>query len=307
MKRRAKMRIIDLKTMQQAEIYSNTVVALGTFDGCHMGHLTVFRTAFLEAKRTKAKSIVYTFEANPHENKKSILTLDEKIKIIRKSGIDYVAIDDFSAVKNLDGESFVNKILIDKLKAIKAVCGFNYRFGKNAICTPKELREFFEKKAGSVLICDEISFENEVVSSTLIRNHIEKGSIERILPYSKPYSIYAKVLEGKRLGRTIGIPTINQIIPEGKIVPMKGVYITECEIGEDVYPSVTNVGTRPTVEENGQENMETHIIGYDGNLYSSYVRVNFYKKLREEKKFESIEELKKEIESNIKEAVEYFK
>ena len=124
---------------------------------------------------------------------------------------------------------------------------------------------------------------------------------------ANPYSIYAIVEHGKELGRTIGIPTINQKIPQDKIVPARGVYITECEIGEDVYPSITNVGVRPSVDENGQENIETHIIGVSGNLYGSGVRVNFYKKIRDEKKFESIALLKKEIEKNIQASIEFFK
>ena len=111
----------------------------------------------------------------------------------------------------------------------------------------------------------------------------------------------------QRESRTIGIPTINQLIPEEKIAPQKGVYITECEIGEDVYPSITNVGTRPTVETDGKENIETYIIGYNGDLYHSSIRVNFYKKIRDEKKFSSLIDLKEQIEKDINEAKTYFK
>ena len=105
----------------------------------------------------------------------------------------------------------------------------------------------------------------------------------------------------------MGLPTINQKIPDGKIVPKMGVYITECEIGEDVYPSITNVGVRPTTDTEGEINVETHIIGYSGILYGSYIRVNFYKYLRPEKRFDSSEELFMEIERNKQSAVEYFK
>ena len=221
--------------------------------------------------------------------------------------IDYVAIEEFDSIKELSGQDFVKGILQDKLKAICGVCGFNYRFGKNASCDCNDLNEFFEKSGGSVVICGEIKLQGQTISSTLVRKLIENGEVEEILAFSPPYSIYAKVLQGKMLGRTIGIPTINQQIPNDKICTKRGVYITECEIGEDVYPAITNVGTRPTVEENGQENIETHIIGYDGILYSSYVRVNFYKRLRDEKKFDSIDELKKQIESDVQEAIKYFK
>jgi riboflavin kinase/FMN adenylyltransferase len=140
-----------------------------------------------------------------------------------------------------------------------------------------------------------------------LRSFIENGELDRLCEVATPYSIYATVEHGKELGRTIGIPTINQRIPSDKITPARGVYITECEIGEDVYPSVTNVGVRPSVDTDGAENMETHIIGFNGNLYGSGVRVNFYKKIRDEKKFSSIEELKAEITSNISLAIEFFK
>ena len=301
------MQIFDLKTMHKCEITEGTIVALGTFDGCHTGHMSVFRNAFLKAKSLKLKSVVYTFSSLPKKEAKCILTLDEKIKHIKNCGIDYIAIDDFDSVKNLQGEDFANQVLIGTLNAKGASCGFNYRFGKDATCTCSDLQKIFEKIGGSVEICDEIVYEGGSVSSTHIRQLIEKGRVEEILPLSAPYSVYAKIVEGKKLGRTIGIPTINQEIPKEKVSPKKGVYITECEIGEDVYPSITNVGTRPTVEHSDKENMETHIIGYDGILYSSFVRVNFYKRVRDEIRFDSLDELKKQIELDIIEAINYFK
>ncbi len=301
------MQIFDLKTMQQCEITENTIVALGTFDGCHTGHMSVFRNAFLKSKALKIKSVVYTFSALPKKDAKSILTLDEKIKCIKKCGIDYIAIEDFDNVRSLEGADFVNQVLIGKLNAIGASCGFNYRFGKNASCTCSDLQELFEKIGGSVEICKEIVYNGDLISSTHIRQLIEVGEVERILPFSAPYSVYAKVLEGKKLGRTIGVPTINQEIPNEKVAPKRGVYITECEIGEDVYPAITNVGTRPTVGDGNKENMETHIIGYDGILYSSFVRVNFYKRIRDEIRFNSLDELKNQISLDKEEAIKYFK
>ncbi len=305
------MKIYDLKTMQECEINSETAVALGTFDGCHLGHMSVIRSAFQKAKLLKIKSLVYTFDEIPKSKSnnqiKAILTIEEKIKFIRKSGIDYIAIDSFDSVKDIEGDVFVESILKSQLKAKCVSCGYNYRFGKNAKYTGENLKNFFKNSRECVDICQKISVNNEDVSSTLIRQKISNGSVENILEYSAPYSIYAKVIEGKKLGRTIGIPTINQQIPSEKITPKKGVYITECEIGEDVYPSITNVGLRPTVENTDKENMETYIIDYDGNLYGSFIRVNFYKRLRDEVKFGSLEELKAQIQKDIEEAKSYFK
>lgn len=305
------MIVYDLKTMQACEPRKNTVVALGAFDGCHIGHLTVFKEAHLMAKSLGCKSLVYTFDSVPKTKSngvpKSIHTLNEKIRHIAGAGIDYIAIDSFEDVKDIEGREFVKSILMDKLRAKGAVCGYNYRFGKGAECDSEALKEILENYGGRVKICGGVCVFSNIVSSSLIREKIIAGEVEEILNMCSPYSVYAPVVEGKRLGRTIGVPTINQIIPKEKITPKRGVYVTECEIGEDVYPSVTNVGVRPSVEENGEINMETHIIGYSGNLYGSYVRVNFYKRLRDEIRFSCLDELKKQIEKDASEAVKYFK
>jgi riboflavin kinase/FMN adenylyltransferase len=302
------MTIYDLKTMQICEIYESTIVALGTFDGCHEGHRAVFGQTVRSAIKNKAKSVVFTFTAPPSKDKKkSIYTLEEKIRFIRKTGIDYLAVENFDAIKDYDGRTFFEKILVDSLKAKGAVCGYNYRFGKMAHCNADSLKDFFKNVGGSVDICPEITYLGKTVSSSRIRKEIEEGNVEDILAYSDPYTVYAIVEHGKKLGRVMGTPTINQHIPKEKIAPKKGVYITECEIGEDVYPSITNVGNRPTTDgENAPENIETHIIGFDGDLYSSYIKVNFYKYLRGEIKFSSVDELKKQIAMDCTLARDYF-
>lgn len=300
------MVIYDLKTMQACEIQEKTVIALGTFDGCHMGHAAVLQNAFYMAKERGVKSLVYTFDTIP-KGDRAILTLEEKIKAIRKFQIDYIAIDSFEEIKGLKGEDFVKDVLQGKLKGIGASCGFNYRFGKNASCDANNLKELFEKNGGSVQISDKITYDGTVICSSLIRKKIESGDLEEILSYARPYSIYAPVIHGKGLGKNMGIATVNQQLPNEKVVPRTGVYITECEIGEDVYPSVTNVGYRPTTDgENTYLNVETHIIGYSGDLYYSWLRVNFYRYLREEKCFDSLEGLISQIKNDINEARNYF-
>ena len=302
------MTVYDLKTMQICEIRENTVVALGFFDGCHAGHAAVFASCRALAHKMGAKSAVYTFSTLPkNKDAKCIFSLDERIKAIRKSGVDYLCIEDFESVMDLDASEFLEGVLCEKLHAVGACCGFNFKFGKGAVANASDLAKFFQNRGGCVNICDKILHRKSPLSSSLLRSFIEKGELEALCEVANPYSIYAIVEHGKELGRTIGIPTINQKIPQDKIVPARGVYITECEIGEDVYPSITNVGVRPSVDENGQENIETHIIGFSGNLYGSGVRVNFYKKIRDEKKFESIALLKKEIEKNIQASIEFFK
>ena len=149
--------------------------------------------------------------------------------------------------------------------------------------------------------------KGQVISSTLIRELIKNGDVEELLNIMGTYSIYATVEKGKGLGKELGVCTINQQLPFGKIVPKCGVYVTECELGEDVYPAVTNVGYRPTTDgENTHLNVETHIMNYSGSLYGSCVRVNFYKYIREERRFSSLDELVAQIERDKMESQKYF-
>ncbi len=306
------MEVFDLKTMQKTDIYENTIVALGTFDGCHYAHQRVLGEAFYMAKAKGVKSLVYTFYQSPKSSlDKSIgnvFTFEEKVKAFQKVGIDYLAVDNFLDVKDMSANDFFEKILMDKLKAVGASCGYNYKFGNKRGGDATLLSTlFWEKVGGRVKVSDKIEINGQTVSSTLLRSLVENGNVEALYDLGTRYSIYSRVEEGKKLGRTIGFPTINQEIPQEKIIPCKGVYITECEIGEDVYPAISNVGVRPSVETNSEINVETHIIGYDGVLYGSYVRVNFYKFLRNEQKFESLEELKNQIFADTEKAKIYFK
>lgn len=302
------MVVYDLKTMQVSEIKENTVVALGTFDGCHRGHASVLQNAFYKAKELGLKSVAYTLDTSSAKNQALIMTLEEKIKAIKKFGIDYIALEELENVQNLSGEEFVNTVLKDSLKTVFATCGFNYHFGRGAKCGVADLERFLKNSGGSVQISEKIVLDNTPVSSTLIRGFIENGEVERLLSVSAPYSIYAEVERGKGLGSRHGFATINQHMPAGKVIPKQGVYITECEIGEDVYPAITNVGVRPTTDgENARMNVETHIIGYTGDLYYSWLRVNFYKYLRDERKFDSIEELKRQIDKDKDKAISYFR
>lgn len=301
------MRIYELKAMQGCEITKPSIVALGDFDGCHVGHRAVFSESVRLAKSINAVTVAYIFEKGKSAQR-SIHTLEEKIRAVRQMGIDYIAIDDFDRVKNMSGDEFVKTVLIGELNAKGATCGYNYRFGKGALCSAEDLKSFFENLSGSVRICGKIEQNGVPVSSTLLREYIENGRVEELLEISAPYSILSEVISGKGLGRKMGVATINQLIPEFKVVPKRGVYITDCQVGEDVYPCVTNIGLRPTVddEKTATVNMETHIIGYEGNLYLSYVRVNFYKYIREEMKFPSIEALISQIQRDIEASVEYL-
>ena len=155
------MTVYDLKTMQRCDVRESVVLALGTFDGCHEGHRAIFGGAQRLAVKMKAKSGIYTFSFIPNSSvllKKSIFTLEEKIKYMQRTGLDYLIVDEFDYVKSMSGESFVNDVLVSKLKCVGAVCGYNYRFGKNAGCNADDLADFFKKVGGCVDICPKITF-----------------------------------------------------------------------------------------------------------------------------------------------------
>ena len=192
------MVIYELRTMQICEIRERTVVALGTFDGCHAGHASVFSSCCALARKMGVKSVAYTFSSLPKNKipgseQRQIFSLDEKIKAIRRGSIDYVCIESFEDIMNIDGNEFLSSVLVDKLHAIGACCGFNFRFGKGASRTAYDLKTFFENIGGCVNICDKIPYGNDALSSSLLRSFIENGKVERLLPVSAPYSIYAKV------------------------------------------------------------------------------------------------------------------
>ena len=171
----------DLKSMQICEIGEPTVVALGTFDGCHAGHLSVFRSCQSLARELNVKSAVFTFSSSPKDffaNRAGVylFSLEEKIRAIRQAGIDFLCVEDFSSVAELDGTSFLNDILSGRLHAVGACCGFNFRFGRGASFGADELRDFFENRGRCVRICDKIELDGHTLSSTFIKEKIRWAS-----------------------------------------------------------------------------------------------------------------------------------
>ena len=285
------------------------VITLGNFDGVHIGHQALLKTAVNESAADNICSAVWSLKYNPAEYPVSYLTdIREKISLFESAGIDMAVFDDFDAVKDYSPERFVDEILIGRFNCVTAVCGFNYHFGKNGAGTAETLNRLMTERGRKCIIVNPVMYSGETVSSSRIRSHITNGDMEYVQALlGRPFSIKLTVISGNRIGRTIGMPTINQIFPDRHIVPANGVYCTRCEIDGKVYNSVTNIGTRPTVTDSDIHIIcETHIIGYDGDLYGREIKVSFYKKIRDEKKFVSLDELKQTITANIKEAEHYF-
>ena len=278
-----------------------TAVALGYFDGLHAGHVFVIGCA-LEQKLAPA---VFTFNCDTtlpkFQSPEDIISFENKCEMLDKMGVKYLYAPDFAEVCGLSDEEFVSEILVKRLNAAFACCGRNFRFGKNACGTPERLAEIGAKYGIKVKIADDVCLDGEIISSTHIRELIRNGEIEaanRLLGYELTFSL--PVVHGNELGRTISFPTINQFIPETNIIPRFGVYKSFVYIDGKNYRGITNIGVRPTVGDLKKAIMETHILGFDGDLYGRKIAVSLVKFLREERKFADLNELKKQISEDLK-------
>lgn len=292
---------------------AGTVAALGNFDGVHKGHSTLIAKSVQIAKERGLSSLVYTFDRHP-ENVLSgrpvtpvITPNDIKAELIASLGVDLLYFDTFDDnTANLSPEEFVHDVLMDKLHVKVAVCGFHYHFGHCGAGNADTLKALCAPLGIETSILPPVTENGMVISSTTIRSMITGGNVDdAALLCGHPFRLRAPVEPGKQLGRRLGFPTANQRFqPEG-IIPQFGVYLTIAELGGRKYPGVTNVGVRPTVDD-GSPNVETHIIGYSGNAYGKVLTLDFVEKIRPERRFDSLEDLKSQVNSDIAFASEQF-
>jgi riboflavin kinase/FMN adenylyltransferase len=279
-----------------------TAVALGLFDGVHLGHRAVLGTAS-EQKKNGLIPCAFTFPPESAANKGAagyIYSENEKNFILEHDcGIKRVFSPCFADICGMDGETFAKDILCGEMNAAFVCCGNDFRFGKAASCGIDELRRFGEKLGFTVKTVEDVFCDEERVSSTLIRELLAAGELEKANKLlGQPYIIMKNVSRGAQLGRTIGFPTANQIFDEGQLVPRFGVYASKTFANGKWYPSITDIGMKPTVNYGGSPLAETYIHGFTGDLYGSPVQVVLCAFIRPEMKFGSVEELKKQISAD---------
>ncbi len=280
------------------------VVALGFFDGVHLGHMSLLSAAKAEAQRRGAAFAVFTFsDCGDGTYKKDAPRLTEwetRLQLLRKAGVELVYAAEFLSLAQLSPREFVRDVLCSRLQAACAVCGFNFRFGHGASAGSEELCAFMKEAGGDCIVLPPLAVNGKTASSTAIREAIEAGDIEGANDLlGRPFSINFPVIHGKMLGRKIGVPTINQEFPLGFVIPRHGVYACLCKIDGVIHPAVSNVGVRPTVEKGGAVNCESHILDFDGWLYGRRVSIAFLRFLRGEQCFHHLDALVSQIEKDI--------
>ena len=281
-------------------------IALGNFDGVHRGHQKLFE--FAGEKGHKKTAWTFTSLAKPGVSVPYLTDMRSKLEYFIQYGLDYAVFEDFDAIRNIAYDEFIKEYLVDTLKPARVVCGFNFRFGRGGLGTAEKLKEVLPQYGVDIDILQPVLHNNKVVSSSSIRSAVLIGDMEEASDLlGHPFSLKLPVVEGKKLGRKLGIPTINQNFPNGHIVPKNGIYACSAFVDGKKYIAVTNVGVRPTVsDEFSTVNCETHIINYNGDLYGREVKVDFYKLLRDEMKFDSIDSLTTQINKDIENTKSYF-
>lgn len=289
-----------------------TVVALGNFDGVHKGHQELIRRTVKSAKMAGLKSAVFTFTNHPKNVLagkpviKNILYLEDKMKIIKSLGVDYLFSLEFDEkIQHLSAEEFIQNILIQGFKMREAYCGFNYNFGYMAEGSPEILMKAGIKNGFGIHVLEPFTIDGNLVSSSFIRNLIAEGRVDECIKYmGRNYSVGGEVVVGNKIGRTIGFPTSNILIDNAMVTPDHGVYVTYCNYNGIKFQSVTNVGVKPTIGDN-KKNIETHIFHFSKDLYGKEIRVEFLKKLRPERKFNNVDELAQQIKKDCISAKNY--
>lgn len=289
-----------------------TYIALGSFDGLHLGHMSLITKVVELSEANNVKSMVYTFKDHPlniiNSNKapKLIMNNELKLRLLEKNNIDIVNLANF----NLDfmmitPENFIRK-MIDCYRVKGIVVGFNYRFGYKNQGDVNLLVEMCKKLNIETYIMDSVEYESEIISSTRIRELIYSGDIitaNKML--IEPFSLDGKVIKGKQIGHTIGFPTVNLDYNKNFVIPKRGVYFTVLEYNNERYKGITNIGYNPTVK--GRKlSVETHILNFDKVIYGEKIKVYFLKRIRDEVIFGSINELSYQLDKDKKFAEQQF-
>jgi len=272
-------------------------VALGSFDGLHYGHLSLLRKTVEISKKNNGNSMVFTYKnhpktlINPEKVPRLIMDTETKIKCLEEEKIDIVVLKEFTKeFMQIQPEDFI-KMLCEKYNIKGIIVGFNFKFGHKNLGDTNLLEALKNKYGYELFVMEPYTYKDEIISSSRIRKTISDGEVEEASKMlSRYYSIKGKIIHGKKLGRTIGFPTANMEVNHENVIPKKGVYYTNVEFNNKIYKGITSVGNNPTV--NGKElTIETFILNFEETIYEKEIRLYFISRIRDEIKFNSLDEL----------------
>lgn len=289
----------------------NTCVTIGTFDGLHVGHQNILSVLSNIAKQKNLQSTVVSFDPHPRKviaknfDIKILTTLDEKKEILEQLGIENFYLINFTEkFSEQTSEEFVKNFIVDRFDAKHVVVGHDHKFGKDRVGDADALRNLGEKYGFDVTSVDAVKLNNEIVSSTIIRQALIDGDIDRANTFlGRSYTMQGEVVTGAKRGRILGFPTANLGMRNSdKLIPQTGVYAVGCDLnGEDLH-GVMNIGYRPTFADTKELVPEVHLFNFNRIIYGEILKINFIKKIRHEKKFASKDELISQIELDKKTA-----
>lgn len=295
--------------------FTRPVIAMGTFDGVHLGHQKLLKRLVERAREIQGDAIVISYFHHPLEtiHRKTfpyLLTEKQaKEKLLKELGIDCALYLNFTPeLAAMEPEEFLKKIIIDEIRASEIIVGYDTHFGKNRKGDHEFLKQATTKFGYKIVVVPPLKIDNRIVSSSIIRDYIREGNMveaERLL--GRLYSISGIVQKGHKIGRGLGFPTINiKPADKNKLIPALGVYLCRVKVSDELYYGLTNVGYSPTLKTNNILEVETHIIDFNGDLYDKQVEIYFARKLRDEMYFDSKEKLIAAINRDLKTAREFF-
>lgn len=294
-----------IKIEEYIENRFNTCIALGNFDGIHLGHKKLIMSMVEEAKELNLTPAVLLFSKHPKEvllgkSPELLTSLADKHEILEELGVEIIYETDFTQeFRTLSPEDFVKQVLLEKLNMKSVFVGFDYRFGHKASGDINTLKDLTHKYNFKVNILAPVYDEKTILSSTEIREHVREGNITLVNEMlDRKYKIRGQVVHGNKIGRTLGFPTANIELLSNYPIPKIGIYETKTIIGEKKYMSVTSIGTNPTV---GGDiiKIETYILDFDEDIYDENLEIEFIEYLRTEMKFNSLEELKTQMQKDV--------
>lgn len=291
---------------------SPSSVAIGKFDGIHVGHEALLAEV-LEAKKEGLSAVIFTFTPSPYEffsgeKMPELMTISEKRRAFEKAGVDVLW--EFPMNRQtaaMEPYAFIKQILAECLKAKLVVAGDDLSFGDKGAGDAALLKRYAQEFGYEVSIIEKVCLLGKAVSSTYVRNEVRAGHMENAaILLGKPYSFLGTVCHGKQLGRNIGMPTVNLIPEEGKLFPPFGVYYSKVCVGEKTYHGITNIGRKPTVNDTPAIGVETYLYDFEGDLYGREIEVLLLSYKRAEQRFEDVNALKEQLARDREDGIVYF-